>query len=96
MKIWPHLEFGGAGYRVTDKLPAKTADRLSLQKTENTIKTIEAAENVWIIDGIDTPQEIRRFIMSRCEHLAEIGGVAIYRTLPAPSVTQLSGVAPTK
>jgi len=96
MNIWPHLEFGGAGYRVTDKLPAKKVDRLSLQKREHTIRTIEAAENVWIIDGIDTPQGIRRFIMSRCEHLAEIGGVAIYRTLPAPSMTQLSGVTPAK
>lgn len=96
LKIWPHLEFGGAGYRVTDKLPAKIVDRLTLEKRENTMKTIEAEENVWIIDGIDTPQEIRRIIRSRCEHLAEIGGVAIYRNPPAPPVTQLSGVYPAK
>jgi 4-amino-4-deoxy-L-arabinose transferase-like glycosyltransferase len=78
LKMWPNTEFGGAGYRVTDKLSPETVNRLHLEKIENTIKTLQTQNDFWIIDGIDTPPIVHPIILERGRFLKNIGGVLIY------------------
>jgi 4-amino-4-deoxy-L-arabinose transferase-like glycosyltransferase len=84
LKIWPNTEFGSFGYRVTDKLSAKTVDRLHLVKIENIIKTLQTQNDFWIIDGIDTPPKIQPIINTYGRLLKDIGGVRIYRVPASP------------
>jgi hypothetical protein len=90
LKMWPNTEFGGAGYRVTDKLSTETVNRLHLEKIENTIKTLQTQNDFWIIDGIDTPPKIQPIILKRGRFLKDIGGVLIYHVpdLPRESNTK--------
>jgi 4-amino-4-deoxy-L-arabinose transferase-like glycosyltransferase len=90
LKMWPNTEFGGAGYRVTDKLSTETVNRLHLDKIENTIKTLRTQNDFWIIDGIDTPPIVQPIIVERGRFLKDIGGVRIYHVpdLPRESNTK--------